>query len=45
MDYCTNKHSAKGLRTDVQRMTANIPAGRVEKLFLSYIFLLSATEE
>jgi hypothetical protein len=42
-----DKHSAKGLRTDAQRMTANIHAGRVEKLLLSGVFLLllSATEE
>ena len=34
MDYRTDKHSAKGLRTDAQRMTANIPAGGVENFFL-----------
>jgi hypothetical protein len=45
MDDRTGKHSTKGLRTDVQRTTANIPADEVEKL-LSYVFiLLSATEK
>jgi len=46
IDDRTGKHSAKGLGTYAQRMTANIPAGEVEKLLLSYVFLLlSATEE
>jgi hypothetical protein len=46
MDDCTDKHSAQSLRTDVQRMMANIPAGEIEKLLLSGVFLLlSATEE
>jgi hypothetical protein len=47
MDDCTGKHSAKGLRTDVQQMTTNIHVGRVKKLLLSSVFLLllSATEE
>jgi len=46
MDYRTDKHSAKGLRTDAQRMTANIHVGKVEKLLLSGVFyLLSDTEE
>jgi len=46
MDDHTGKHSAKGLRTDAQRTTANIHVGGVEKLLLSGVFLLlSATEE
>jgi hypothetical protein len=47
MDDRTGKHSATGLRTDVQRSMANIPVGRVEKLLLSRVFLLLlfATEE
>jgi hypothetical protein len=47
MDDCTGKHSAKYMRTDAQRTTANIPVGGVEKLLLSCVFvlLLSATEE
>jgi len=46
MDDRTDKHPAKGLGTYAQRTTANIPAGEVEKLLLSYAFLLlSATEE
>jgi hypothetical protein len=47
MDDCTGKHSAKGMRTDAQRTTANIPIGGVEKLLLSCVFvlLLFATEE
>jgi hypothetical protein len=37
---------ANGLRTNAQRMTANIPVGGIEELLLSGIFLLlSATEE
>ena len=46
MDDRTGKHSVKGLRTDAQRMTANIHIGGVEKLLLSGVFLLllSATE-
>ena len=40
MDDRIDKYSAKSLRTDAQRMTANIPAGGVEKLLLSYIFHL-----
>jgi hypothetical protein len=39
-DDHTDKHSAKGLRTYAQQMTANISAGGVEKLLLSYVFLL-----
>jgi hypothetical protein len=47
MDDCTDKHSAKDLRTYAQQTTANIPVGGVEKLLLScvFIFLLFATEE
>jgi hypothetical protein len=47
MDDHTGKHSAKGLKTDVQRTTANIHVDGVEKLLLSGVFpfLLSATEE
>jgi hypothetical protein len=47
MNDRTDKHSAKGLRTDAQRMTANIPTGEVEKLLLSraFLLLLFATEE
>jgi len=47
MDDHIGKHSAKGLRTDVQRTTANIHVVGVEKLLLSGVFLLllSATEE
>jgi hypothetical protein len=47
MDDRTGKHSAKGLRTDAQRTTANIHVDGVEKLLLSSVFhlLLSATEE
>jgi hypothetical protein len=46
IDDCIGKRSVKGLRTYAQRMTANIPAGEVEKLLLSCVFLLlSATKE
>jgi hypothetical protein len=46
MDNRMGRHSAKNLRINVQRTMANIPAGGVEKLLLSYVFLLlSATEE
>jgi hypothetical protein len=48
MNGRTGKYSSRGLRTDVQRMMANIPAGGVEKLLLSGVFLLLllfATEE
>jgi hypothetical protein len=46
MDDRTGKHSAKGLRTNGQRTTTNIPAG-VENLLLSFVFflLLSTTKE
>jgi hypothetical protein len=39
--------SVKGLRTDAQQTTANIPVGEIEKLLPSYVFLslLSVTEE
>jgi hypothetical protein len=46
IDHRTGKYSAKDLRTDAQRTMANIPADGVEKLLISYVFLLlSATEE
>ena len=47
MDDRIDKHSAKGLKTDAQRTTANIHLDGVKKLLLSGIFLLllSATEE
>jgi hypothetical protein len=47
MDDRTGKHSAKSLRTDAQRTTANIHVGGVEELLLFDVFrlLLSATEE
>ena len=46
MDDCIGKHSAKGLRIDAHRTTANIHVDGVEKLLLSGVFLLlSATEE
>jgi hypothetical protein len=45
MDDRTSKHSAKGLRTDAQRTTANIHTGGLEKLLSGVFLLLSATEE
>jgi hypothetical protein len=47
MDDRTGKHSANGLRINVQRTTANIPIGGIEELLLSGVLLLlvSATEE
>jgi hypothetical protein len=42
MDDRTGKHLAKGLRTNAQRTTANIPAG-VENLLLPFVFLLLST--
>jgi hypothetical protein len=45
MDDRTGKHSAKGLRTDVQRTTANVHVGGVDKLLLSGVFLLLSTTE
>jgi hypothetical protein len=46
MDDHTGKYLAKGLRTDVQRTTANIHVGRVEKLLSGvFLFLLFATEK
>ena len=46
MDDRKDKHSANGLRTNVQPTTANIPVGGIEELLLSGVFLLllSATE-
>jgi len=46
MDDRIDKHSAKGLRTDAQRMTTNIHLGGVEKLLSGvFLLLLSVTEE
>jgi hypothetical protein len=45
IDDRTGKHSATGLRKDAQRTTANIPAGGVEKLLISCVFLLLSTIE
>jgi hypothetical protein len=45
MDDRIDKHSTKGMRTDVQRTTANIHVGGVEKLLSGVFLLLSATEE
>jgi hypothetical protein len=47
MDDRTGKHSANGMRTNAQRTTTNTPAGRIEELLLSDVFLLllSTTEE
>jgi hypothetical protein len=47
MDNRTDKHSAKCMRTDTQRTTANIHVDGVEKflLFGVILLLLSATEE
>jgi hypothetical protein len=45
MDDCTGKRSAKSLRTDVQRMMANISTGGIEKLLSGVFLLLSVTEE
>jgi hypothetical protein len=48
MNDRTGKHSANGLRINVQRTTANIPIGGIEELLLSGVLLLllvSATEE
>jgi hypothetical protein len=38
MDDRIGKHSAKGLRTDAKRTTANILAGGLEKLLLLVSF-------
>jgi hypothetical protein len=38
IDDHTGKHSTKGMRTDAQRRTANIPTVEVEKLLLSCVF-------
>jgi hypothetical protein len=40
MNDRTSKHSAKGLRTYIQRTTTNNHIGGVEKLLLYGIFLL-----
>ena len=46
MDDRTGKYSAKGLRKDAQRTTANIHVAGVGKLLFSGVFLLlAATEE
>jgi hypothetical protein len=48
MDDYTGKHWATGLKTDVQRTKANIPAGGVEKLLFlgsSFFFLPPKNEE
>jgi hypothetical protein len=47
MNDRTGKHSVNGLRTNAQRMTANIPVGEIEELLFSGVFLLllSPTEE
>jgi hypothetical protein len=46
MDDRIDKHSTKGLRTNAQQTTANIPADGVKNLLLSCVFLLlSAIEE
>jgi hypothetical protein len=47
MDDYKGKHLAKGLITNAQRTTANIPVGGAEKLLLSCVFLLilSITKE
>jgi len=38
MDDRIGKHSAKDLRIDAQRTTANISVGGVEKHLLSFVF-------
>jgi hypothetical protein len=47
MDDRTNKHSAKGLKTDAQRTTANISVGELRNFFLvsSFLFFLSLKNE
>jgi hypothetical protein len=45
MDDRTGKHSSNGLRTNVQRTTANIPVGEIEKLLLSDVFLLLLSQQ
>jgi hypothetical protein len=45
MDDRMGKHSAKGLKTDAQRTTANIHVGGVKKLLLCVFLLLFATKE
>jgi len=46
IDDRTHKHSVNSMRANAQRTTANIPIGRIGKLFLSVVvpLLLSATE-
>jgi hypothetical protein len=45
MDDRTSKHSAKGLRTDAQRTTANIHVGGVDKILHSGVLLLLSVPE
>jgi hypothetical protein len=47
MDGRPGKHLVKSMRTDAQQTTTNIHVVGVEKLLLSYVFLLllSATKE
>jgi hypothetical protein len=45
MNDRTDKHSANGLRTNVQRTTTNIPVGEIEKLLLSNVFLLLLSQQ
>jgi hypothetical protein len=45
MDDHTSKHLAKGLRTDAQRTTTNIPTSGVEKLLSCGFLLPFVTEE
>jgi hypothetical protein len=46
MDDRTGKYLANGLRTNAQRITANIPIGGIKELLLFGVFLLvSVTEE
>jgi hypothetical protein len=45
MDDRTVKHSAKGLRTDTQRMMTDIHVGGVEKLFFLMYYFFFITEE
>jgi hypothetical protein len=47
MDDRAGKHSANGLRTNTQQMTANIPVGGIEELLLSdiFLFLVSVIKE
>jgi hypothetical protein len=46
MDDRTGKHSANGLRTNVQRTTTNIHVSGIEKLLSGVFFLhVSATKK